>query len=106
MKKTGLIPRLKEGYATFSSWMEEGPLGGSLSKARRVWLFLDFLRIRLFRKTSLEDYVRYEFYLLNRRGRAQYIDWGKRQKLVRYMNKEEDQILFDDKGRFNQRFAI
>ncbi len=105
MKIQNFYTKITDHFVEFATWMKASSLSNKMSNIRIGWLFCKFLYHRIIHKTSLEDYVKYEFYLLNKTGRDQYINWGRRQLIVQQLNDVNDQSIFDDKAKFNERFV-
>ncbi len=62
----------------------------------KINLCVDFLWNRLMYKTYLIDYLQYQFFWLNRRGKSRFIEYQKLHKIMRICNDENYTNFFDD----------
>lgn len=101
------LSKLRARYKAFSAALDLGPLGSELAgkSLTKKALFARFLAHHFFGKVTMEDWLQYRFYLLNRRGRKTFIDHRYLLWLMREVNDPTLRPLFDDKAQFAARFA-
>lgn len=102
-----LLARVRARYQAFSAALDLGPLGSELKgkEAKKKVLFARFLAHHLLGRVTMEDWLQYHFYLLNRAGRATFVDHRYLLYLMREVNDPTLRPLFDDKAQFAQAFA-
>lgn len=77
----------------------------NVGKLDKLLISLDFLKEKILHEVELIDYMQYEFYLKNRRGRDRYVYFGRLLKIMRKCNNPAYRDIFDSKPLFNKTFS-
>lgn len=87
-----------------SMWDSAGKVKKKSHKGRIRVLF-DMIQCGFKYQAGYNDYLEFEFYLLDKNQRKTYLTRGINNAIIRNFNKEKSRKFLDDKVQFNQKFA-